>query len=412
MSFTARGIRSLQARERPYEIPETGSPGFVLRIHPTGRKVWMYRYRFEGRLRRLNLGVYRDDNRGVSLADARRRYFEARTLRESGADPIDQRDRAKEAERIAGELEAKRWSVSRLIDYHVEESRAGVDKKRSWAADEANLRRDIPEDWLERPAESIRREEVRELHATVAKRAPRVAALVIAALRKAFNRAIDAGVVELNPCDRLRTAQAGSRERYLSDTELRTVLANLDVALSTDHADVTRLCLWTAARRNEVIGMSWSELDFALGVWRLPGARTKNSKPHEVTLPDQAVALLRARRRHVKGVRVFPSPKDPSRSISPHNFSHAIRRAASALGVAPFTPHDLRRTVATHLTRDEQCDRVVLERILNHSDRSVTARYDRHTYDKESRRVLQSWADRLDDLRDAGEAATSDSPPK
>ncbi len=396
MSFTARGIRSFQPRERLYEIPEAGNPGFVLRVHPTGRKVWMYRYRIDGRLRRLSLGVYRDDDRGVSLAEARRRYFIARTLREAGTDPVEERNRAIDAKRIANEREAKRWSLARLIENHIDESRSGADKKRSWAADAANLKRDVPTTWLERPAESITRAELRELHAKVASRAPRVAALVIAALRKAFNRGIEAGVLESNPCDRLRTTQAATRERYLSDTELRAFMANVVAALSADHADVAMLSLLTAARRNEVIGLLWAELDLELGVWRLPGARTKNAKPHEIPLPRQAVALLRERRRRQKGARVFPSPRDAAQSISPHNFSHAIRRAAPMLGLEPFTPHDLRRTVATHLTRDEQCHRVVLERILNHTDRSVTARYDRHSYDKESRRVLQRWADRLD----------------
>ena len=334
----------------------------------------------------------------MSLAEARRRYFKVRTLRESGGDPIDERDREIAVKRVATERDAQRWSVATLIEHHVEESPSGADKKRSWAADFANLRRDIPAVWLERSADSITRGEVREFHAKVAKRAPRVAALVIAALRKPFNRGIDAGVIESNPCDRIRTAQATSRERYLSDTELRSVFVNLGAALSSDHADVLMLSLWTAARRNEVIGLSWAELDLGLGMWRLPGARTKNGKPHEVPLPRQAVALLHDRRQRVKGSRVFPSPRDPSRSISPHNFSHAVRRAAPTFGLELFTPHDLRRTVATHLTRDEQCHRVVLERILNHTDRSVTAHYDRHNYDMESRRVVQRWADRLDAL--------------
>ena len=215
--------------------------------------MWVYRYRIDGRLRRINLGVYREDRDGVSLAEARRRYFKARTSRESGGDPIDERDREIAVKRVATERDAQRWSVATLIEHDVEESRSGADKKRSWAADAANLRRDIPAVWLERSADSITRAEVRELHANVAKRAPRVAALVIAALRKAFNRGIDAGVIESNPCDRIRTAQATSRERYLSDTELRSVFVNLGSALSSDHADVLMLSLWTATRRNEVI---------------------------------------------------------------------------------------------------------------------------------------------------------------
>ena len=57
-----RGIRFFQARERLYEIPEVGNPGYLVRVHPTGRKVWMYRYRMDLRPRRLSLSLYRDDD--------------------------------------------------------------------------------------------------------------------------------------------------------------------------------------------------------------------------------------------------------------------------------------------------------------------------------------------------------------
>ena len=53
MTFTAQGVRSFQARESAYEVPEEGNPGFVPRVHPTGRKVWLYRFRIAGRLRRI-----------------------------------------------------------------------------------------------------------------------------------------------------------------------------------------------------------------------------------------------------------------------------------------------------------------------------------------------------------------------
>ena len=115
----------------------------------------MYRYRIDGRLRRINLGVYRDDRRGVSLAEARRRYFKARTLARIGrATPsmsVIERLRRSESRRSAKRNDGR---LRTLIEHHVEESRSGADKKRSWAADAANLKRDIPASWLERPAES------------------------------------------------------------------------------------------------------------------------------------------------------------------------------------------------------------------------------------------------------------------
>ena len=74
---------------------------------------------------------------------------------------------------------------------------------------------------------------------------PRSAALFVAALRKAYNRAIDAGVLENNPCARIKTAKSGERERYLSKTELKRVLCGLGV-LEEPYGDILRLILWTA----------------------------------------------------------------------------------------------------------------------------------------------------------------------
>ena len=128
------------------------------------------------------------------------------------------------------------------------------------------------------------------------------------------------------------------------------------------------LSLWTAARRNEVIGSSWTELDLDLGVWRLPGARTKNAKPHEIPLPRQAVALLHERPPPVTA-RAYFRHREIRHDRSRHTIS-ATRYVAPrpTLGVwsrslRTICGEPLRRIS----TRDEQCHRVVLERILNHS---------------------------------------------
>ena len=55
-----------------------------------------------------------------------------------------------------------------------------------------------------------------------------------------------------------------------------------------------------------------------------------------------------------------------------------------------FTPHDLRRTVATMMTKSG-VDRLVLKKILNHADRDVTAVYDRYEYDKEKQVAMLAW---------------------
>lgn len=66
-------------------------------------------------------------------------------------------------------------------------------------------------------------------------------------------------------------------------------------------------------------------------------------------------------------------------------------------GMEEWSPHDLRRTVRTGLSR-LQCPSEVAEAILGHSRKGIEGTYDLHGYEKESRIWLQKWADHLDTL--------------
>jgi len=74
-----------------------------------------------------------------------------------------------------------------------------------------------------------------------------------------------------------------------------------------------------------------------------------------------------------------------------------FKDAISALGIKPTTPHDLRHMVATGLSA-LRAPRLIVSKVLNHKDRSVTAIYDRHRYLEEMREGLQKWAVHLEEL--------------
>ena len=90
---------------------------------------------------------------------------------------------------------------------------------------------------------------------------------------------------------------------------------------------------------------------------------------------------------------LFPSPRQ-GQPIHINALAHALRRNRDILGIEPFTPHDLRRTAASHMT-SMGISRLVVSKILNHVERGVTAVYDRHSYDDEKRMALDAWGRRL-----------------
>src|SRR5271168_2196896 len=76
---------------------------------------------------------------------------------------------------------------------------------------------------------------------------------------------------------------------------------------------------------------------------------------------------------------------------------HAMRHNREALGTGDATPHDLRRTAASHMT-SVGIGRLVVSKILNHAEPGITAVYDRHSYDREKRAALDAWGSRLEEI--------------
>jgi hypothetical protein len=91
MALTDTTIRNAKPGERPVRLFDGG--GLYLEVSPTGGKWWRLKYRFNGKEKRLSLGVYSD----VSLKDARDRRDASRKLLANGIDPSENRKAMKSA---------------------------------------------------------------------------------------------------------------------------------------------------------------------------------------------------------------------------------------------------------------------------------------------------------------------------
>ena len=108
MRFTARNIEALKPKAPRYEVWEDGGTGFGLRVAPSGRRSWIFMYRYRGRPRRMTLGTYP----ALSLADARVAFAETKRKAETGKDPGAEIVRARRDERRAE-------TVDELIDEYL-----------------------------------------------------------------------------------------------------------------------------------------------------------------------------------------------------------------------------------------------------------------------------------------------------
>jgi integrase len=163
------------------------------------------------------------------------------------------------------------------------------------------------------------------------------------------------------------------------------------------HAAALLFMLLTMARREEVAGARWREINLAAGTWIIPGGRTKNAEPHTVPLSRQAITLLRD---------LGPSPSDElvfrtSTGALLGNWDRETKALQKTSGTYGWTRHDLRRTGATMLGEMGELPDII-EAALNHvSIRSpLAATYNRSRYRPRVAHALQRLADALDAIEE------------
>ncbi len=373
--FTDRSIKAAESPPRgqiEYFEVDGRLPGFGLRVSASGRKSWILVYRVGRHPRRLTLGTYPI----VGLADARAQAKEALATVVGGGDPA----MAKKADRSA-------ISFGELADDYIE--RHAKPNKRSWRDDKRMLEKYVPKEWRRTNATDIRRRDIRDLLDSMVGRTPILANRFLALLRKIYNFALSRDLLEVNPCHGIeRPAPERQRDRVLTPNEIRVLWQALDgVDMTT--AALYRLHLLTAQRGGELRSMAWRDIDLESGWWTIPAEQSKNKLTHRVPLSPAAVTLLselqsRAREGHPW---VFWTPSRSGHRTTAHKCTVRVRKVSAV----DFVPHDLRRTAASHMT-SLGISRLVVAKILNHVERGVTAVYDRHSYDREKRTALETWA--------------------
>lgn len=158
-------------------------------------------------------------------------------------------------------------------------------------------------------------------------------------------------------------------------------------------------------RPGELRAARWEEIDLQNAMWTIPAARMKRRKdgkehgdPHLVPLPTQAVRILEILKPYTESTGlVFPGERQRDRPIS----ENSVRVALISMGYAPDiqTWHGFRATARTMLAERLEFDPLLIEAQLAHAVKDANGRaYNRTTYLKQRRDMMQRWADYLDKL--------------
>ncbi len=384
MRFTDAKLKGLKPKKARYIIWEEGGKGLGIRVSPSGRKSFIFMYRFDGRARMMTLGSFLQ----ISLADANVRVAKAKKQLTQDIDPGKEWIEKKYADRTG-------YSVRNLVEEYLE--KWAKPRKKSWKEDERILKKDVLSIWGRKKAKDIKRRDIVLLLDEIVDRgAPIQANRVLAVIRKMFNFALSRSILETSPCVAITApGKERRRDRVLNDEEIHKLWHRLPKCQMAEGTRlILKLLLTTAQRKGELATAEWSEFDLKKGWWTIPAEKAKNSLPHRVPLTPLAIEQLNQAKQLSNGLPwVFPGNRNGSH-ITPPAIDHAIRNNQSVLELSNFTPHDLRRTAASNMT-SLKTSRLVVAKILNHVESGITAVYDRYSYDDEKRKALKLWERKL-----------------
>lgn len=368
------------AGAKDYMLWDSEVVGFGLRVWPSGKKTFVYKYRSNtNRQRKMTIGMFP----AVSVDQARRR------ARELAADVIKGKDpqQKKDAERRY--LSVTDLGKRYLSDY------AAIHKKPSSAMRDENLMRMhiLPFMGKMKVAE-VTNDDVYRLHQRVtiggvkmhqAKRKdyngkltkpqPITANRVIALLSKMMNLAEQWGLrpQNSNPCRHIKRNKENKRERYLTPNELATVSSAMRNMVAEGRLDkvieqAILLLIFTGCRVSEILHLRWDEVDF--GNARL---NFKDSKTGAKSIPIGAPALqIIADIMPVPGNDfVFVGRKEGASLVF---IRKAWKRICDEAGLTEVRLHDLRHTFASFGVSANMSLHIV-GKLLGHTQAVTTQRY-------------------------------------
>jgi integrase len=391
MALTDTTCKNAKPKEKPYKLAD--EKGMFLLVNPNGSKYFRLKYRFGGTEKTLALGVYPE----TSLKSAREKRDSARVQLANGIDPsiIRKIEKTGSTENTLSavakefmETNKKRWSVSHFN--HVEQC----------------FERDVFP-WLgSRPLKDLTAVEVlTTLRRIVDRGALETAARTKQFIGQAIRYGIATGRAERDVTADLRGALPSPvKGHFPAITEpkpLTQLLRDID-AYTGNFVVRTALQLQPLifARPANLASAEWEEFDLDDAEWRIAGDKMKMKEAHIVPLSTQAVALLRdifpltGSSRYVFASNLGKKGNEPH--ISRESIGAAIRRMGYQ---GQHTAHGFRTTAST-LLHEQGFHSDMIERQLAHSERNrVKAAYNRAQHLPERRKMMQTWADYLDNLK-------------
>ena len=392
MPLTDTAIRAIKPTSKTAKFFDGG--GLYLEVAPSGGKWWRLKYRFQGKEKRISLGTYPT----IGLKEARERREDTKKILANGIDPSAQRQAIKVSttsiDKDSFEVVTREW-----FDKHVVNLAPSYSKKvRSL------FERQIFPVLGAKPIAEVEPTDVLNAARHVEQTgAIETAHRLIQICGQVFRYAIATGRTKYDVSTGLHAALPKVNVKHMATLTDKKRIGQLLRAIDAYGGFFPVRCALRLApllfvRPGELQKAEWAEFDLPVAEWRLPASKMKMRQRHIVPLSSQALSILAELQPYTgNGQFLFPSIRTTTKPIALESMLVAIR--SMGFTQDEMTMHGFRGMAST-LLNEMGYNRDWIERQLAHGERDhVRAAYNYAEHLPERRRMMQEWADYLDELK-------------
>ena len=388
IKLTKSAVDAAKPEAQAIELRDTLVPGFLCKITPAGRKVFMLQYRTNaGERRKPALGMYGELTVEQARSLAQNWLAEVRR----GGDPSAAKAEARKAP-----------TVEELCKKFMEDYSKKRNKPSTRVGYQGVINRNIIPLLGRKKVQDVKRPDIAGLMEKLSYK-PTEANKVFSVLRKMFNLAEVWGFRPdgTNPCRHVPMFPAGKSTHLISDEDMGKLFRQLDKIEAEGLENYViplaiRLQFEFAGRRSEIVTLEWEwvDLENRRVVW--PDSKTGGmSKP----MSEEAYRLLSTAPRQEGNPYVLPSPRHPGQHLTTGEYYGGWSRALKAAGATHVGTHGIRHRSATDIANSGIPVKVGMA-LTAHKTVAMFMRYV-HTEDDPVRKAAELVANRRKTITEA-----------
>jgi integrase len=362
-NFTKRALETLRPRAKRYNVLDEATRGLGVTVYPSGVKTFYHVKKVLGRPERTTIGSFPDmsvENARGKAAELNGKLARWKSNDYAGASPLERR--------------APSVTLDDLFKGYVERHLRVYAKSPDKAVYMAEWLFKLFDEFKTRRIDQIRRTDIAGFHSRIGnERSQYIANRALQLIRSVFNWGIRAELfLAQNPASGLELFHENKRTRFLQKEEMPKFFKALKDEPNRDLVDYLWLALMTGARRGDILGSRWCDINLERRLWTVPNPKARET--YVIALMKEAVQVLKRRKENSKSEFVFPSATAAGGHVVDVKRAYESFRKRACL--PDLRLHDLRRSLGSWMVNNG-ASLPVIQKTLGHASFASTEIYAR-----------------------------------